>query len=76
MKQWTADIANDPFDDYNLVFEILYGEEEVAIIRKGKEGLEIQWFCQKEELIIPFDWLFGLMAAAKERLSGNLLTGE
>ena len=31
---WSADFGNDPYDDYNLIVEILYNEKDVAIIRK------------------------------------------
>jgi len=68
MKNWTADFGNDPYDDYNLIVEILYEDKDVAVIKQGKEGLEIKWHQSIEDLIIPFDWLFDLMLEAKKRL--------
>lgn len=69
MKQWTADFANDPHDDYNLIVEILYDDEEIAVIKQGQKGLEMKWYPNKEELLIPIDWLLGLFSEAKKRMS-------
>ena len=68
MSGWTADFANDPFDDYNLVAEILYDEEDVAVIKQGKDGLEMKWYPTDKDIIIPVEWLNGLLNEAKERL--------
>lgn len=27
---WSADFGNDPYDDYNLIVEILYNEKDVG----------------------------------------------
>lgn len=43
MKGWTADFTNNVLNDFELVVEILYNDTDVAIIRKGENGLEIQW---------------------------------
>jgi hypothetical protein len=71
MKQWSADFANDPFDDYNSIVEILYGDEEIAVIKQGKQGLEIKWYPNKDEVIIPFDWLLGLLIEIKKRMGSG-----
>ena len=71
MKQWTADFGNDPYDDYNLIVEILYGDEEIAIIKQGQHELEMKWYPNKEELTIPIDWLSGLFLEAKRRMSNE-----
>ncbi len=68
MSGWTADFANDPFDDYNLVAEILYDEEDVAVIKQDKDGLEMKWYPTDKDIIIPVEWLNGLLNEAKERL--------
>ena len=71
MKQWSADFANDPHDDYNLIVEILCDDTYVAVIKQGKEGLEIKWYPTEKELVIPLDWLSGLLEEAKIRLSNE-----
>jgi len=68
MKQWTADIANDPYDDYNLIMEILYNDEYVAVIKQSSQGLIMTWYPNKEELKIPVEWLTKLLIDAKEIL--------
>lgn len=68
MSGWTADFANDPFDDYNLIVEILFDDEDVAVIKQGKDGLEMKWYATDKDIIIPVEWLNGLLNEAKERL--------
>jgi len=68
MKQWTADFCNDPYDDYNLIVEILFGDEEIAVIKQGHQGLELKWYPNEEEIVVPIVWLSGLFAEAKKRL--------
>jgi hypothetical protein len=61
MHKWNADFINDPSNDYELTVEILYGDQDIGIIKKGSGGLELILFPQSENVIIPFDWLFRLM---------------
>ena len=68
MSQWTADFTNDPNNDYELIVEILYNDEDVGFIKNGKCGLELILFAHNNDYIIPFEWLFGLMSEAKRRL--------
>lgn len=68
MNEWTADFTNDPFDDYNLIVEILFNDEEVAVIKQGSDGLMIKWYASDEDHLIPIDWLNALLNEAKERL--------
>jgi hypothetical protein len=71
VREWTADFTNDPYDDYNLIIEILYDGEEVAVIRQVQQRLEMKLYQNKEDLNIPVDWLFGLLLEAKKRISNN-----
>jgi hypothetical protein len=68
LKKWTADFVNDPNDDYNLIIEVLCDEEEIAIIRRKKDDLEMQWYANAEEIVIPVEWLAGLLIEATKRL--------
>lgn len=71
MSLWTADFANNPFDDYNLMVEIHCDGEEVGVIKRGQNGLEIKWYPNKNELAIPLDWLLGLLFEATKRMSSG-----
>lgn len=37
MERWSADFVNNPNEDYNLMVEILYDEEEIAVVKKRRE---------------------------------------
>jgi len=68
MGQWRADFANDPYDDYNIIVEILCDDRDVAAIKQSHDGLLIKWYPNSEELTIPLDWLSGLLLEAKRNL--------
>ncbi len=68
MKGWTADIVNNPNDDYNLVIEVLYNEVDVAVIYKSEDELLLKYYANKEDLIVPVDYMIMLLKEAKERL--------
>ncbi|MFL0269323.1 hypothetical protein [Candidatus Clostridium radicumherbarum] len=68
MKGWTADIVNNPNDDYNLMIEILYNEVDVAVIYKCEDELILKYYANKDDLVIPVDYLIKLLEDAKVRL--------
>lgn len=68
MNVWTADFANDPYNDYSPIVEILYDDKDVAVIIQGKDGLELKWYPNKRELIIPLQWLCGIIIEFEKRL--------
>ena len=68
MDNWTADFTNDPNDDYSPIVEILCNGEEIAVIRKRKDGLEVMWYPNEEELILPHKWLSSLLNEAEKRM--------
>lgn len=71
MQKWSADFVNDPFDDYNLIVEVLCDDTDIAVIRKTSEGIAIKWYPRASGLEVPVDWLIGLLSTAKERLAGD-----
>jgi hypothetical protein len=71
LDKWTADFTNDPFDDYNLITEILLDDEEVAVIKREENGLNIKWYSNEKEMNIPFDWFLGLMLEIRNRMRSN-----
>jgi len=66
INQWTADWVNDS-DNNNLSPEILCEGEAVATITQGQEGLALKWHTNPKGLIIPVDWLSGLLLSAIAR---------
>ncbi|HLC07134.1 MAG TPA: hypothetical protein VJJ26_03020 [Candidatus Babeliales bacterium] len=68
MSQWTADFANDPNNNYELIIEILHNGQDVGVIKHGKNGLELVLFPHGSSFSIPFDWLLGLMNEANNKL--------
>lgn len=68
MPNWTADFTNDPFNDYDVNIEILYNDEDVAVIKQGVDGLEMRWYANHNDIVIPVEWLSNLLNQAKEKL--------
>ena len=61
MEKWSADFVNNHYDDYNLIVEILYNNEEIAVVKQGKHGMEMKWYPNVKELTIPMDWFLELI---------------
>jgi len=76
MKNWSADWGNDPYDDYNLVLEIICDDKEVAVIKQSPQGLILNWYISPKGLIIPVDWLSSLLLGAKEGIVDPTTTIE
>ena len=70
LEEWSAYYTNNPNDDYNLVIEILYRDSDVAFISRGQNGLELKWYANESDLVVPLEWIYSLLADAKSRL-GN-----
>jgi hypothetical protein len=68
MNEWAADFTNDPFNDYNLIIEILYNNEDVAVIKQGDRGMEMKWYASDKDITIPVEWLNDLLNEAKRRI--------
>lgn len=71
MSKWVADFANDPSNDFELMVEILYNDKDVAVIRRGEEGLELKWYAHQDDLVVPLEWIAELFAEAKNKLGNN-----
>ena len=72
MEEWTAYYSNNPDDDYNLIVEILYKDEDVALISNGKDGLELKWYANKKDIKVPVEWLSSLLLDAQKRLTQKI----
>jgi hypothetical protein len=68
MLKWTADFTNDPSNDFELIVEILCNDQDVAVIKQGNSRLELKLYSHNKDLIIPFDWLMGLMNEVNNRM--------
>jgi len=71
MKQWSADFTNDPFNDYELMIEILYNDKEIAVIKQVNKEWIINWYSNEKDILIPFEWLYSLLTEANDRLKLN-----
>lgn len=68
MSKWTADFTNDPFNDYELIIEIQQDDKDLAIMRQGINGLELKWYASNQDIIIPINWLIGLINEANKNI--------
>ena len=60
MEDWTAYYSNNPDDDYNLIVEILFKDEDIAMISNGIDGLELKWYASNADVKVPVEWLLSL----------------
>jgi len=63
VSKWTADWGNNPYDDYNLVLEVLCDDKDIAIIKQSLKGLILKWHTDPKGSTIPIAWLSGLLQA-------------
>lgn len=68
MEKWTANFINDPHNDYNLIIEVNYDGNDVAIIKMEQHGLELHLYAHNKDLKIPADWLLKLLLQANKSL--------
>ena len=68
MNKWCADFCNDPYNDYNLIVEVLCDDEEMAVIKKINAKLELHWYPCENKITVPVDWLLALLDEATKRL--------
>lgn len=67
MGEWEALFANDPDNDYALIMEFWFGDEQIGVVRDGKEGLSVDLYgTGSEPVVIPLAWLIDRLVAAQE----------
>lgn len=60
MSRWTAEITNNPEQDYSLIIELLEDDEAKARIEgNGQSGLVLRVYG--DDVRIPIDWLKGII---------------
>lgn len=65
---WSATVSNNPIDDYNLIIEVMFKDEEVAYIKNENNELLIEWHPSKKMLSVSLEWLLKLMDKANKTL--------
>ena len=68
MSGWSANYINNPNDDYNLTIELLYNNVDIAVIYKNKDKLELKFYANNEDMVVPIDWLSELLENAKKSI--------
>ena len=80
IHNWSADITNDPRDDYELCIELSeHGEHKSTIQRNAEGALVMEVFSDPKTLCIPVTWLLGVLERAERELparSGALRENE
>ena len=61
MGNWSADITNDPDNDYNLYVELMEDEEYRASLFRDKSGKLQLKIYKGSGSVIPVDWLLGII---------------
>ena len=70
---WTAEVTNDPDNDYDLYIELLEeGEFRGKIFRDASGELVMHLYEDRPALSIPLEWLLQVAESAKR----DLKTGE
>lgn len=67
MDKWEAYIVNDPENDYDLMAEILYDGNEVAMIRKINGAYSLLVYSASKDIQIPLPWLIELIDRLKQK---------
>lgn len=70
---WSADICNNPDEDYRLYFELLEDDTNYrGRIDLGKDGhLTLTIYPTDKFLDIPVEWLKSLLAGAQKELGST-----
>jgi hypothetical protein len=72
MSFWDVDICNDPNNDYDLIYELLFLGYGFANIEQTKNGLILILFDHSSlSLPVPFDWLLKTMLDAQKDLPAS-----
>ena len=57
MSDWIVDFGNDSDSKFDLMAEILYEDEEIAMIRKVQGEYKLIVFQDSNDVQIPLQWL-------------------
>ena len=73
MRQWAAEITNNPDKDYELYVELLEDDEYRARIEiSSPEQLVLRVYNTEQDVSLPVDWLMQVIAMAKKALRQSL----
>lgn len=68
LNKWNALFVNDPDNDYNLMIELEYEEENVGYIVRKENRIEVVFYPSVNKITLPLDWLENVLDKAKLEL--------
>lgn len=68
MSKWNAVFVNDPDNDYDLMVELECDNENVGIIKRNRDGLEVVFPPTSSPISIPLGWLIEILDKARREL--------
>ncbi|MBK8254394.1 MAG: hypothetical protein IPK82_17210 [Polyangiaceae bacterium] len=68
---WTADLTNDPHNDFRLCIDVMEGDRHRATINRNSTGRLVLTVYPSENgsFDVPVEWLSGILAAAERDLT-------
>ncbi|MEZ4300250.1 MAG: hypothetical protein R3B70_35210 [Polyangiaceae bacterium] len=69
MGTWTADVGNDPNQDFDLCIELMEDGEYRGKLQRDLSGtLQLTVYPAPKGVVFPVDWLLSMMNGAREEL--------
>lgn len=65
---WIAEVINNPDDDFNLIIEISNDEKYYGRIIRVQDQIQLIWYPNIDESVVPVEWLLSLLVKAKAEL--------
>jgi len=70
MREWEVLFVNNPADDYALIMEFWFGDENVAVVRRQEYSLVVDLYgTGRNPVVIPLDWLIEELRAIQRDAS-------
>jgi hypothetical protein len=70
MREWEVLFVNNPADDYALMMEFWFGDEQIAVIRRQGKSLVVDLYgTGRNAVVIPLDWLIEKLQAIQRDAS-------
>ena len=68
MAKWTADVTNDPNQDFDLVVELLEDGEYRARVKRCPAGEAVLQVYEGPGFSVPLDWLRSILSGAVQEV--------
>jgi hypothetical protein len=70
MREWEVIFVNNPADDYALIMEFWFGDEQIAVVRRQEKSLVVDLYgTGRNPVVIPLDWLIEKLKAIQRDAS-------